>query len=57
MKILRRLAIAGSFALFCAAANAQGYPSKPITVTVPFGPGSAICWSELAAVFAFGIVR
>ncbi|MBX9846100.1 MAG: tripartite tricarboxylate transporter substrate binding protein [Xanthobacteraceae bacterium] len=35
------MAVAGALALCNAAAHAQGYPSKPITVIVPFGPGSA----------------
>ena len=41
MKTLLRMAIAGALALCSAAANAQAYPNKPITVIVPFGPGSA----------------
>ena len=41
MNILRRLTIAAGLALLGTAANAQSYPSKPITVIVPFGPGSA----------------
>jgi tripartite-type tricarboxylate transporter receptor subunit TctC len=38
--LLRILVVAGT-ALFGVAANAQGYPSKPITFIVPFGAGSA----------------
>jgi tripartite-type tricarboxylate transporter receptor subunit TctC len=41
VKTLLRIAIACALALCSAAANAEGYPSKPITVIVPFGPGSA----------------
>jgi tripartite-type tricarboxylate transporter receptor subunit TctC len=41
MNILHRLMIAAGFVLLGTAASAQNYPSKPITVIVPFGPGSA----------------
>ncbi len=45
MRILFRILIAAGAALCSTAANAQGtvaaYPSKPITIVVPFGPGSA----------------
>jgi tripartite-type tricarboxylate transporter receptor subunit TctC len=41
MNILHRLTIAAGLALLGTAASAQSYPSKPITVIVPFGPGSA----------------
>ena len=41
MNILHRLTIAAGLVLLGTAANAQSYPSKPITVIVPFGPGSA----------------
>jgi putative tricarboxylic transport membrane protein len=41
MKLLRRIMIAGALALSGIAAHAQSYPSKPVTVIVPFGPGSA----------------
>ena len=46
MGIVGRILFACAFALASAAAHsaaayAQGYPSKPITVIVPFGPGSA----------------
>jgi tripartite-type tricarboxylate transporter receptor subunit TctC len=40
MKTLLRLLVAGCAALAGAAAHAQPYPAKPITVIVPFGPGS-----------------
>ena len=39
MKILPIL-VAACATLFGVAANAQNYPSKPITIVVPFGPGS-----------------
>jgi tripartite-type tricarboxylate transporter receptor subunit TctC len=32
--------VAGALSLLAVAANAQSYPSKPITFVVPFGPGS-----------------
>jgi tripartite-type tricarboxylate transporter receptor subunit TctC len=38
---LLRMAIACALALCSATAHAQGYPSKPITIILPFGPGSA----------------
>jgi tripartite-type tricarboxylate transporter receptor subunit TctC len=45
MKCLVRILVAATAALFCIAPNdradAQSYPSKPITIIVPFGPGSA----------------
>ena len=45
MRILFRILIAAGAALCSTAVNAQGtvaaYPSKPITIVVPFGPGSA----------------
>jgi tripartite-type tricarboxylate transporter receptor subunit TctC len=41
VKTLLRMAIACALALSSTAANAQGYPTRPITVIVPFGPGSA----------------
>src|SRR5262245_13943571 len=41
MRSLLRMMIAGALSLCGAAAHAQGYPNKPITVIVPFGPGSA----------------
>ena len=40
MKILSRIFVAACATLFSIAANAQGYPNKPITIVVPFGPGS-----------------
>lgn len=40
MKILIRSLAAGAL-LFSLAAHADTYPSKPITIIVPFGPGSA----------------
>jgi tripartite-type tricarboxylate transporter receptor subunit TctC len=41
MKTLLRIFIAASGLLFSFVANADTYPSKPITIVVPFGPGSA----------------
>jgi tripartite-type tricarboxylate transporter receptor subunit TctC len=40
MMCLIRVLMAGAFSLLAVAANAQSYPSKPITFVVPFGPGS-----------------
>ena len=40
MKFLLHILVAAGTALFGAAAQAQGYPTKPITIVVPFGPGS-----------------
>jgi tripartite-type tricarboxylate transporter receptor subunit TctC len=40
MTYLIRVLTAGAFSLFAVTANAQTYPSKPITFVVPFGPGS-----------------
>jgi tripartite-type tricarboxylate transporter receptor subunit TctC len=46
MKGLFRILMAGAlsllslFSLLAIAANAQNYPNKPITIVVPFGPGS-----------------
>ena len=40
MRIARRVVMAAALSLFAVAANAQAYPSKPITIVVPFGPGS-----------------
>jgi tripartite-type tricarboxylate transporter receptor subunit TctC len=40
MKTLFRILIAAGALLFGIAANADTYPSKPITIIVPFGPGS-----------------
>ena len=36
-----RILIAAAAAMVGTAAHAQSYPSKPITIIVPFGPGSA----------------
>jgi tripartite-type tricarboxylate transporter receptor subunit TctC len=41
VKTLLRMAIACALALCGAAANAEGYPARPITIILPFGPGSA----------------
>ena len=41
MQSLLRIVIAGAALLFGAPAHAQSYPSKPITIIVPFGAGSA----------------
>jgi putative tricarboxylic transport membrane protein len=41
MKTLLRILIAAGALLFSLAAHADTYPSKPITIIVPFGPGSA----------------
>jgi tripartite-type tricarboxylate transporter receptor subunit TctC len=41
MQSLLRILVAGTAILFAAPAFAQSYPSKPITIIVPFGAGSA----------------
>jgi len=41
MPHLLRILIAAGLTLLGVSANAQTYPSKPITIIVPFGPGSA----------------
>jgi putative tricarboxylic transport membrane protein len=41
MKTLLRILIAAGALLFSLVAHADTYPSKPITIIVPFGPGSA----------------
>jgi len=40
MKGLLGVLMAGALTLLAVAANAQSYPSKPISFVVPFGPGS-----------------
>ena len=39
--LLRSLIAAAAATMLTVVANAQGYPNKPITIIVPFGPGSA----------------
>src|SRR3989442_15803641 len=41
MKTLLRILIAAGALVLSLAARADNYPSKPITIIVPFGPGSA----------------
>jgi tripartite-type tricarboxylate transporter receptor subunit TctC len=41
MKSLLRIIAAAGLTLWSVAAQAQGYPNKPITIIVPFGAGSA----------------
>ena len=41
MRILGLMMAAAGLALICAGAHAQSYPSKPITMVVPSGAGSA----------------
>ena len=41
MRLLLHMTVAALAATCCATANAQNYPNKPITMIVPFGPGSA----------------
>ena len=41
MKNLLRILMAAGMILFSPALHADNYPSKPITIIVPFGPGSA----------------
>jgi len=41
MQYLLRILVAAGLTLIGVTANAQTYPSKPITIIVPFGPGSA----------------
>ena len=40
MKTLLRSLVAAGALVFSLAAQADTYPSKPITIIVPFGPGS-----------------
>ena len=40
MPHLLRILIAAGLTLLGVSANAQTYPGKPITIVVPFGPGS-----------------
>lgn len=62
MGISARILSACLFALLSVAAHAQSYPSKPITVIVPFGPGSAtdticrIVTQQLAAALNASII-
>jgi tripartite-type tricarboxylate transporter receptor subunit TctC len=41
MRFLLRMAVVALIAIGSDAAYAQNYPNRPITVIVPFGPGSA----------------
>jgi tripartite-type tricarboxylate transporter receptor subunit TctC len=40
MTMFRAIFAAAGVMLFSVAASAQGYPNKPVTIIVPFGPGS-----------------
>ena len=62
MQSLLRILFAGAALLFGVSANAQSYPTKPITFIVPFGPGSAtdtitrVVAQELSAALKQGVV-
>ena len=62
MRCLIRVLMAGALSLLAVTANAQSYPSKPITFVVPFGPGSGsdliarIVGQRLAAVLGQSVI-
>ncbi len=62
MKRLLRVLVAGALSLVAVAANAQSYPTKPISFVVPFGPGSGsdiiarIIGQRLGAVFGQSVI-
>ncbi len=55
MKLLRLLALGAALAIPCGAALAQDYPSRPVKLVVPFGPGTTT--DIVSRVIAEGVSR